>query len=87
MDIGGGVKLNGWIMKPPGFDSTRKYPILFTVYGGPGSQTVIDGWGGANYLWHLMLTQQGFLVASVDNRGTGMRGAATGRRSSTVSSA
>lgn len=74
VDIGGGVKLNGWIMKPPAFDSTRKYPILFTVYGGPGSQTVIDGWGGANYLWHLMLTQQGFLVASVDNRGTGARG-------------
>ena len=74
VDIGGGVKLNGWIMKPPGFDSTRKYPVLFTVYGGPGSQTVIDGWGGANYLWHLMLTQQGFLVASVDNRGTGSRG-------------
>ncbi|MFI5210586.1 MAG: DPP IV N-terminal domain-containing protein, partial [Gemmatimonadales bacterium] len=74
VDIGGGVKLNGWMMKPPGFDSTRKYPVLFTVYGGPGSQTVIDGWGGANYLWHLMLTQQGFLVASVDNRGTGARG-------------
>jgi dipeptidyl-peptidase-4 len=74
VDIGDGVKLNGWLMKPPGFDSTRKYPILFTVYGGPGSQTVLDGWGGQNYLWHLMLTQQGFLVASVDNRGTGARG-------------
>ena len=74
VDIGDGISLNGWIMKPPGFDASRKYPILFTVYGGPGSQTVLDGWGGANYLWHLMLTQQGYLVASVDNRGTGMRG-------------
>jgi dipeptidyl-peptidase-4 len=74
VDIGGGTQLNGWIMKPPGFDPARKYPILFTVYGGPGSQTVLDSWGGANYLWHLMLTQQGYLVASVDNRGTGMRG-------------
>jgi dipeptidyl-peptidase-4 len=74
VDIGDGVKLNGWIMKPAGFDPSRKYPILFTVYGGPGSQTVLDGWGGPNYLWHLMLTQRGYLVASVDNRGTGARG-------------
>jgi len=74
VDIGNNIKLNGWIMKPPGFSPSRKYPILFTVYGGPGSQTVLDSWGGQNYLWHLMLTQQGYLVASVDNRGTGMRG-------------
>jgi len=74
VDIGEGVSLNGWIMKPPGFDPSRKYPLFFTVYGGPGSQTVTDGWGGTGYLWHLMLTQKGYLVASVDNRGTGMRG-------------
>ncbi len=74
VDIGGGVALNGWIMKPPGFDSTRTYPVLFFVYGGPGSQTVLDSWGGSGWLWHAMLTQQGYLVASVDNRGTGARG-------------
>lgn len=74
VDIGNNIKLNGWMMKPPGFSPGKKYPILFTVYGGPGSQTVLDSWGGQNYLWHLMLTQQGYLVASVDNRGTGMRG-------------
>ncbi len=74
VDIGEGVALNAWIMKPVGFDSTRRYPILFYVYGGPGSQTVLDSWGGATWLWHLMLTQQGFIVASVDNRGTGARG-------------
>ncbi|HQR18160.1 MAG TPA: S9 family peptidase [Gemmatimonadales bacterium] len=74
VDIGGGVVLNGWIMKPPGFDSTRSYPVLFYVYGGPGSQTVMDSWGGSTWLWHAMLTQQGYLVASVDNRGTGARG-------------
>jgi len=74
VDIGDGIELNGWIMKPVSFDPTRKYPLLFTVYGGPGSQTVLDSWGGQNYLWHLMLTQQGYLVASVDNRGTGGRG-------------
>ncbi len=73
MDIGGGVSLNGWIMKPPGFDPSRKYPVLFYVYGGPGSQTVMDSWGGSTSLWHAMLTQQGYLVASVDNRGTGAR--------------
>ena len=71
-----GSDLNAWIMKPPGFDPNRKYPVLFYVYGGPGSQTVLDNWGGSRYLWHLMLTQKGYIVASVDNRGTGARGRA-----------
>ena len=70
VEVGDGVKLDGWMMKPPGFDSTRKYPVLFTVYGEPAAQTVTDAWGGATWLWHLMLTQQGYIVASVDNRGT-----------------
>ena len=74
VDIGDGISLNAYVMKPPGFDPSRKYPILFQVYGGPGSQTVLDAWGGQQYLWHLLLTQQGYLVASVDNRGTGARG-------------
>jgi len=70
-----GVELNAWIIKPQGFDPARRYPLLMNVYGGPGSQTVTDSWGGANYLWHQMLAQDGYLVASVDNRGTGGRGA------------
>jgi len=70
VDAGDGVLLDGWMMKPPGFDSTRTYPILFHVYGEPAAQTVRDAWGGGNWLWHLMLTQQGYIVASVDNRGT-----------------
>jgi dipeptidyl-peptidase 4 len=64
-----GASMPAYLMKPADFDSTRKYPLLFHVYGGPGSATVKDSWGGY-YLWHLMLTQQGYLVASVDNHGT-----------------
>jgi dipeptidyl-peptidase-4 len=76
LDVGGGLKLNAWIMKPPGFDAKRRYPVLMYVYGGPGSQTVLDAWGGNRYLWHLLMTQKGYIVASVDNRGTGARGRA-----------
>ncbi|MFN8571556.1 MAG: S9 family peptidase [Gemmatimonadaceae bacterium] len=68
--VGDGVELDGYLMKPPGFDPARRYPVLFHVYGEPAGQTVTDAWGGRNYLWHLMLTQQGYIVASVDNRGT-----------------
>jgi dipeptidyl-peptidase-4 len=57
-------------MKPPGFDSTRQYPVFFEVYGEPAAQTVLDRWTGPGYLWDLMLTQKGYVVASVDNRGT-----------------
>jgi dipeptidyl-peptidase-4 len=70
VDVGEGVTLDGYLIKPPDFDPTKKYPIIFHVYGEPASQTVMDSWGGTGYLWHLMLAQQGYLVASVDNRGT-----------------
>lgn len=70
VDIGEGVTLDAWMMKPPGFDPSKKYPVLFYVYGEPWDQTVRDAYGGDRYLWHLMLTQQGYIVASVDNRGT-----------------
>ncbi len=65
-----GVKIDGWMMKPYNFDPAKKYPVLFYVYSEPAGQTVIDRWGGSGYLWHLMLTQKGYIVASVDNRGT-----------------
>ncbi|MCZ6446270.1 MAG: S9 family peptidase [Planctomycetota bacterium] len=68
--VGATVELDGYIMKPPDFDAGKQYPLLFHVYGEPAGQTVNDSWGGSGYLWHLMLTQQGYLVASVDNRGT-----------------
>ena len=76
IDIGSGIKLNAAFIKPPHFDSTARYPVFFYVYGGPGSQTVTDNWGGQNYLWYQMLAQRGYIVASVDNRGTGARGKA-----------
>ncbi len=69
-DNGGGVKLDGWLMKPTNLDPAKKYPLLFHVYGEPAGQEVVDRWGGNQYLWHLMLTQQGYAVACVDNRGT-----------------
>lgn len=71
-----GVELNGYFIKPPDFDASRKYPVLMYVYGGPGSQTVVDSWGGSRYLWHQLLAQRGVIVVSVDNRGTGGRGRA-----------
>jgi dipeptidyl-peptidase-4 len=70
VDIGEGVQLDGWLMKPPDFDPQKRYPVLFYVYGEPWGQTVMDSWGGRNRLWHQMLAQQGYLVMSVDNRGT-----------------
>ncbi len=69
VDAGNGLMLDGFVMYPANFDSTRKYPVLFHVYGEPAGQTATDSWG-ANDPWHLMLTQMGYAVISVDNRGT-----------------
>lgn len=65
-----GATLDGWMLFPRNFDSTRSYPLLMYVYGEPASQTVVDRWGGAQQLWFRWLADQGYLVASVDNRGT-----------------
>lgn len=65
-----GLKLDGLLMKPVNFDPNKTYPILFYVYGEPWGQTVADAWRGHPFLWHTMLTQQGYIVASIDNRGT-----------------
>jgi len=70
IDIGQGVLLDGWCMKPPDFEPTKRYPLFFYVYGEPAGQTVVDRWAEKRYLWHLMLTQQGYVVMSMDNRGT-----------------
>lgn len=69
-----GTSLNAWMVKPTNFDPTKKYPVLVSIYGGPGSNTVNDSWGSKTQMWELMLAQQGYIIVSVDNRGTGNRG-------------
>lgn len=71
-----GTPLNGWMIKPVDFDTSgaKKYPVLMFVYGGPGSQTVKDEWDTRDYFWYQTLAQKGYIVVSVDGRGTGARG-------------
>lgn len=71
-----GIALNGFMIKPLGFDNAKKYPVLQYMYGGPNSQTVKDEWSGGNFLWFQMLAQKGYVIVAVDNRGTGARGEA-----------
>tara|TARA_B100000963_G_scaffold59328_1_gene47367 strand:+ start:8253 stop:10379 length:2127 start_codon:yes stop_codon:yes gene_type:complete len=68
------IKLNGWMIKPPNFDPNKQYPVFMFLYGGPGSQQVVNSWGWFNYFWHQHLAQKGYIIACVDNRGTGGRG-------------
>lgn len=70
VDARDGLALDGYIMRPTDFDPNKEYPILFYVYGEPWGQTVANRWGGSTYLWHTLLTQKGYIVASIDNRGT-----------------
>jgi dipeptidyl-peptidase-4 len=65
----GEVELDAWMIKPPDFDPDKRYPLIFYVYGEPAGSTVQDNWGGGD-LWHQYLAQQGYVVISVDNRGT-----------------
>ncbi len=71
---GKGLDLNAWIIKDPNLDSLKKHPLLMFVYGGPGINTVNDSWSWMNYFWFQYLAKQGFVVVSVDARGTGFRG-------------
>jgi dipeptidyl-peptidase 4 len=70
-----GIKLNAWILKPKDFDATKKYPVFMYQYSGPGSQQVDNAWNSTDDYWFSMLTQQGYIVACVDGRGTGFKGA------------
>ena len=65
-----GLELDAWCLLPPDLDPTKRYPVLFHVYGEPAGSTVRDQWGGSSMLWHWMLAQEGYVVISVDNRGT-----------------
>jgi dipeptidyl-peptidase-4 len=73
-ELNDGTPLNGYMIKPPDFDPNKEYPVFMFMYGGPGSQTVQNSFGGRNFSWFQMLAQQGYIVVSVDNRGTGARG-------------
>ena len=66
--------LNAWILYPPNFDSTKQYPVYFNIYGGPGSNMVEDAFDGGNGAYHQLLAQKGYIVMSVDPRGTMYRG-------------
>jgi dipeptidyl-peptidase-4 len=70
-----GILLNGWMIKPANFDTSKKYPVYITVYGGPGHNEVSDQWDGMDYMYHQLLAQKGYIVVSVDPRGTMYRGA------------
>jgi dipeptidyl-peptidase 4 len=70
-----GNELNAWIMKPKDFDASKKYPVFMFQYSGPGSQQVMNSWASSNDYWFMMLAQQGYIVACVDGRGTGFKGA------------
>ncbi|MFN5032078.1 MAG: DPP IV N-terminal domain-containing protein, partial [Flavobacteriia bacterium] len=72
----GNTTLNGWMIKPVNFNPNQKYPVYVTIYGGPGHNEVSDSWDGNDYLYHQLLAQKGYIVVSVDPRGTMYRGAA-----------
>lgn len=65
-----GATLDGWMIKPRDFDPAKRYPVLVQVYGEPAGQTVLDRWGGPQDQWHRMLADRGYIVMSVDTRGT-----------------
>lgn len=75
LKMDGGYDLKMWTMKPADFDPAKKYPVLMYVYGGPGSQQVLNSWYNSMDLWFAYLTTKGYIVTCVDNRGTGGRGA------------
>ncbi len=70
VDVQDGLTLDGYVIYPPGFDPSKKYPIINFVYGEVAGQTVLDNWMGLRHMWHLLMSQKGYVVASVDNRGT-----------------
>ena len=70
LDIGGGVVMDAWMLKPRDFDAAKKYPVLVYVYGEPAGQTVLDEWGSGQALFHRVVADLGYIVLTIDNRGT-----------------
>ena len=70
-----GTELNYYTIKPADFSETKRYPVLFYVYGGPGNQQVTNSYGYSDYYWYHLLAQEGYVVVCFDGRGTGGRGA------------
>jgi dipeptidyl-peptidase-4 len=69
------ILINASMLKPPDFNEAKQYPVFIYIYGGPGSQNVKNEWHGPDYGWFQMLAQKGYIVVTIDNRGTGGRGA------------
>jgi dipeptidyl-peptidase-4 len=70
VDAGGGITVDGWMIKPPNFDPSKKYPVLVNIYGEPAGQTTEDRWGGNGTLFHRYLASLGYIIVSFDNSGT-----------------
>ncbi len=81
VDIGGGVEIDGWMIKPKGFDPSKKYPLFTYVYGEPHGQTVLDAWSRSQADFHRVIADLGYLVVTMDNRGTPAPKGAAWRRS------
>jgi dipeptidyl-peptidase-4 len=70
-----GFVMEAMMIKPPDFDPNKKYPVWSFTYSGPHSQSVVNRWGGANFMWHQMLAQKGYLIWICDNRSASGKGA------------
>jgi dipeptidyl-peptidase-4 len=81
LEIEGGVSMDAWLLKPKNFDATKKYPVFVYVYGEPYAQTVLDNWGAVHIDFHRVVADAGYLVVSIDNRGTPAPKGAAWRRS------
>jgi len=81
LDIGNGIVFDAWMIKPKDFDASRKYPIFIYVYGEPHAQTVLNEWGAAQIDFHRVVAELGYVVVSIDNRGTPAPKGAAWRRS------
>ena len=81
LEIGNGVSMDAWMIKPKDFDASKKYPLFIYVYGEPHAQTVLNEWGAAQIDFHRVVADLGYLVVSIDNRGTPAPKGAAWRRS------